>query len=91
MRSKLIKKGEGIRVKIQRSDIVILGGGIVGLSVACDLSEKGRTLTIVEKNPFVGGLARSVTRKGFIFDLGGHRFYSDRKSLIEKLKEQSND
>lgn len=78
-------------MKVQRSDIVILGGGIAGLSVACELSEKGGTLTIVEKNPFVGGLARSVTGKGFIFDLGGHRFYSDRKSIIEKLKEKSND
>jgi len=72
---------------IQQDPIVVLGAGLAGLSTAYELSENGRAVTVVEKTPFVGGLARSVQRNGFIFDLGGHRIYSDKKWIIEKLSQ----
>ncbi|HEY49372.1 MAG TPA: NAD(P)-binding protein [Dehalococcoidia bacterium] len=73
-------------MKADRRSVAILGAGIAGLSIACELSENGRVLTVVEKSPFVGGIARSVEKDGFIFDLGGHRIYSDKKWVIEKVK-----
>ena len=31
-------------------DIVIIGGGIIGLSIACEMAEKGKKVVILEKN-----------------------------------------
>ena len=73
-------------MKAERIPVAILGAGIAGLSIACEFSEKNKALTIVEKSPFVGGIARSVERAGFVFDLGGHRIYSDKKWIIDKLR-----
>ena len=39
--------------------IVIIGGGISGLSTAWKLSEKGYKVEIIESNKFIGGLAKS--------------------------------
>jgi len=33
-------------------------------------------VTVLERTPVVGGLARTVERAGFRFDLGGHRWFS---------------
>ncbi len=55
-------------------DTVILGAGLAGLSAGRVLTQAGRTVCVIEKNPSVGGLARTVEHRGFRFDLGGHRF-----------------
>jgi len=52
---------------------VVIGAGITGLTVAHQLKNK---VTVFEKNPFIGGLARTEQHKSFKFDLGGHRFLS---------------
>lgn len=49
--------------------IVILGAGLAGLGCAREL---GRRAVVLEREPRVGGMARSVTRGGFTFDLTGH-------------------
>jgi protoporphyrinogen oxidase len=40
------------------------------------LSREGQPVTVLEREPVVGGLARTEQRDGFRFDLGGHRFYT---------------
>ncbi|MBN2186604.1 MAG: FAD-dependent oxidoreductase [Dehalococcoidia bacterium] len=74
-------------MKIKQNPIVVLGAGLGGLTVASELAENGRALTIVESNPCVGGLARSVGKNGFTFDLGGHRLYSNKKWVISKVED----
>ena len=64
--------------------VVILGAGPAGLSAAYELSNHGREALVLEKDPVVGGLARSVEYKGYLFDIGGHRFFT-RVPLIEKM------
>lgn len=60
--------------------IVILGGGLSGLTAAYALTGAGRRTALIEKGTTVGGLARTLTYEGHRFDLGGHRFLtSDRK------------
>jgi protoporphyrinogen oxidase len=64
---------------------VIIGAGPGGLAAAHELSAAGRPVVIVERDPLhVGGLARTVSYKGFRFDIGGHRFFS-KNAEIEKL------
>lgn len=58
-------------------DIIILGGGLAGLSSGCVLSNAGFTVSVYERDAVVGGLSKTIERNGFRFDLGGHRFFTN--------------
>jgi len=58
------------------NDIVILGGGLSGLSAGHVLTDAGFTVGVYERDSVVGGLSRTIERNGFRFDLGGHRFFT---------------
>lgn len=55
---------------------LILGGGLAGLAAGWALTQSGRRVQVLESADAVGGLARTVARDGFRFDLGGHRFFT---------------
>jgi len=57
-------------------ETVILGGGLAGLAAGRALTRAGHRVRLLESALTVGGLARTVTRDGFRFDLGGHRFFT---------------
>ncbi len=65
-----------------KKDVVILGGGLAGLSAGCILTNAGRTVSVFERDPVVGGLSKTIERNGFRFDLGGHRFHT-RDEMID--------
>jgi len=52
------------------SDVVVIGGGIAGLASAALLAKEGHTVTLVERQPEVGGRAGSWKHDGFRFDTG---------------------
>ncbi len=64
--------------------VVILGAGPAGLTAAYELSNLGVTATVLERDNTVGGLSRTVEYKGYLFDIGGHRFYT-KVALIERM------
>jgi len=63
------------------SRIVILGAGPAGMACAYELSRNGRVATVLDRNPTVCGLARTIEYKGFRFDLGPHRFLTKNKEV----------
>jgi protoporphyrinogen oxidase len=64
---------------------VIIGAGPAGLSAAHELSAAGRPVIVLEQDTqHVGGIARTVSYKGFRFDIGGHRFFS-KNAEVEKM------
>ncbi len=67
--------------------VVVLGGGVAGLSAGWVLSKNGVDVTVLEKEDSVGGLARSFNRKGYTYDLGGHRFFTKNNQLVDAIKE----
>ncbi|WP_229113574.1 phytoene desaturase family protein [Halapricum desulfuricans] len=50
--------------------VVVVGGGIGGLSAACYLADAGADVTVLEKNEQLGGRASRMERDGFVFDMG---------------------
>ncbi len=70
---------------------VIMGAGPGGLCSAYVLTKAGRAATVVEKAPFVGGLARTIRRPTpygeFRFDVGGHRWFTKNDELNELFRE----
>lgn len=63
----------------------ILGAGLAGLSAGYNLAEGGSTISILEKERYVGGLAASFTIDGYTFDLGPHRFYTKNKRVMDQV------
>lgn len=68
-----------------RKTIVILGAGLTGLMVAHRLSKNDKDVIIIEKGNQVGGLAKTINKDGFRFDLGGHRFYCENKDIEKEI------
>ena len=57
--------------------VICIGAGPAGLTAAYMLTKAGRAVTVIERDPvYVGGISRTVHYKGFLFDIGGHRFFS---------------
>jgi protoporphyrinogen oxidase len=63
---------------------VIFGAGPAGLTTAYELEKNKVSSTVLEKDDVVGGIARTVNYKGYLFDLGGHRFFT-KVSLVERI------
>ena len=51
------------------ADVIIIGGGIAGLTCGCLLAQKGLRILLLEKNQKVGGCCTSFEKDGFSFDL----------------------
>ncbi len=54
----------------QGKKVIIIGGGLGGLSAAISLASAGFKVTLLEKNDKLGGKLNILTKDGFSFDLG---------------------
>ena len=70
----------------QKKEILILGGGLTGLSAGHLLAKAGFRVQVFERDATVGGLSKTVVRDGFRFDLGGHRFFTKDKKIDNFVK-----
>jgi protoporphyrinogen oxidase len=65
-----------------KTDVAIIGAGPAGLTAAYLLAKNKVRVVVLEADPqYVGGISRTVTYKGFHFDIGGHRFFSKSKAV----------
>jgi protoporphyrinogen oxidase len=67
--------------------VVIIGAGPAGLTAAYQLSKAGIPSVVLEKDDVVGGLSRTVDYRGFLFDIGGHRFFTKVKAVEDLWRE----
>lgn len=56
--------------------VVILGAGPAGLAAALALTQHGHKPIVLEMSGTVGGMCRTVSHNGYLFDIGGHRFFT---------------
>ncbi|HEV2108305.1 MAG TPA: FAD-dependent oxidoreductase, partial [Thermomicrobiales bacterium] len=78
-------KTRGVDGNGQPGRTVVMGAGPGGLCSAYVLSKAGVPAVVLEKAPFVGGLARTIKRQTeygeFKFDIGGHRWFTKSDEL----------
>ena len=70
-----------------RGPQAVLGAGPAGLTAGYVLARSARPVVVFEADAQVGGLARTVVRDGYRFDLGGHRFFT-KSDEIQSLWEE---
>ena len=55
---------------MERSDVLIIGSGMAGLTAGALLAKKGLKVRVVEQNWQPGGCTSAYWRKGFVFETG---------------------
>ena len=64
--------------------VVIIGAGPAGLTAAYELAKSSIQSVVLEKDDVVGGISRTAEYKGYLFDIGGHRFFT-KVGVVEKM------
>jgi protoporphyrinogen oxidase len=65
-------------------EVFVIGAGPAGLTTAYCLTKETPSVVVIEKDPlYVGGISRTVRYKDFLFDIGGHRFFSKSKAVVD--------
>lgn len=68
------------------SDVLIVGGGMAGLTAAAYLAKAGLKVLLCEKEQHTGGLVNSFEYKGFVFD-GGIRAIENSGIVFPMLRQ----
>src|SRR3712207_4268427 len=71
-------------MSVSSRPVAVLGGGPAGLTAGLILARRGVPVIIFEADEQVGGIAKTVVRDGYRFDLGGHRFFT-KSDEVERL------
>ena len=67
--------------------VVVIGGGISGLSAAYDLTRAGLDCTILEKQPRLGGVIETRTCEDCLLEGGPDSFISSKPEALALIKE----
>jgi squalene-associated FAD-dependent desaturase len=68
--------------------VIVVGGGLAGITAALDCAESGAQVALLEVRPRLGGAAYSFERDGLLLDNGQHVFLrccTAYRELLERL------
>lgn len=73
-------------METEKTDVIIIGAGMAGLTAACALKASGRTVKLIEAAAEVGGRVRTDNINGFLLDHGFQVLltaYPEAKALLD--------
>lgn len=70
-----------------RGKVLIVGGGISGLSTAWYLAKSGLRPTLIERCPTLGGVIQTETRDGCVLEAGPDSFLAAKPWTLELIRE----
>ena len=65
-----------------RTDVLVLGGGVAGLSAALRLAEAGRSVRLLESSDRLGGVVLTLRQDGFTADVGPDVFLARKPAAV---------
>ena len=69
-------------------EALIIGAGPAGLTAAYQLTKAGKRVLVIEQDEHsVGGISRTANYKNYLFDIGGHRFFSKSREVVDLWNE----
>lgn len=73
---------------MNQEQVVVIGGGLAGLSCAVALADQGMKVTVLEAAPGLGGRASSWAepKTGDVVDIGPHIFHSEYHNMLAFLE-----
>lgn len=71
---------------MEKFDVIVVGSGLAGLTAALKLSEKGKSVIVLEMNNVIGGRTSSWDEDGMLVESGLHRHIGYYKALPKLLK-----
>jgi protoporphyrinogen oxidase len=74
-----------------RYDVIIFGAGPAGVTAAYELARNGKSVLVFDKDKQIGGISKTIDYKGFLFDLGPHRFFTKSKEVNDLWSEMLGD
>ncbi|SES15449.1 hydroxysqualene dehydroxylase [Salipaludibacillus aurantiacus] len=68
-------------------DVIIIGGGLAGLTAALNLCEKGYRVLLLEKRGRTGGRCSTWKDKGMTVQSGFHRYFSNYSEMKKVMRQ----
>jgi protoporphyrinogen/coproporphyrinogen III oxidase len=68
---------------MESREVVVIGGGIAGLSAALALHDAGRDFLLLEAGPRLGGVIRTETTDGFVIEAGPDAILAQKPEGLE--------
>ena len=68
-----------------KSDAVIIGGGMAGLTTGALLAKQGKRVVVLEKGNQPGGRAYTYEDKGFTLNYGPHAMYTPESGILAEV------
>ncbi|MBN2167597.1 MAG: NAD(P)/FAD-dependent oxidoreductase, partial [Actinobacteria bacterium] len=65
--------------------VVVIGTGVGGAGAAALMQHRGCDVTILDRNPYIGGRCHSFEKNGFIVDSGIHMFSRGRSGPLAEI------
>jgi len=70
-----------------KKGIIIIGGGITGLTAAHHLSLEGFSVKLFEREEDVGGLCHTFQKEDFTYDYGPHHIHTTDEKILKEIKD----
>ena len=69
-----------------KTQVIILGAGVTGLSAGVRFLDSGCNVCILEKAEQTGGLAKTVVRGDYRLDIGPHHLFSQNEAILKEIE-----